>query len=70
MQTGLTFLAKAVDPAVRALSRHALSFRGMGDCPALLADALEVRLGDLHRREAERSADTLDAVSARAPRPT
>jgi hypothetical protein len=47
-QTGLAFLAEAVDPAVRALARNTLSLRGVGDRPTLIADALDEQLPATH----------------------
>jgi hypothetical protein len=48
LQTGLALFAETVDPAVRALPRHALGFRGVSDCPALLTDPLDEELPTTH----------------------
>ena len=44
MQPGLTFLTEPLDPAVCALAEDTLSLRSVGDCPAMVTDALDEEL--------------------------
>ena len=48
VQAGLAFFAEAFDPAVRALPGDTLGLGGVGDRPALLADALDEELPATH----------------------